>query len=435
MILRRLAGRRALPAALAAACLIASLPAAAQAASVTGTAYKDLNRDAARQASEPVLSGQQLYLFDAAGGYLGTTLTDAAGAYAFAGLADGDYRVEYRYADWDALRQNWVPSTTGSIRPVVNVNVPARPRGDFGWRPIVRSTDPAAPISSYTGPSGLRVSSYDDVVSARELHDALAAGLIGAEAPSVRVFFDLGTNGSNCASSAGQDATGRWTSYAANVYVSYLSWVDAGDQELTHEYGHAWSGYFAHIAQQDPSWSGYLRARGLQGDPRLNSSYEWSVGEMIAEDYRQLFGSANARRQSQLNSQIPTPDNVPGLRDYLTTTFRSATGGSPAPAPAPAPALAITGLAMNPATVVSTGTASLNLSAPASVTLAILDNRAKVVRTLLSGASRQAGAVTAAWDRRTDAGRTAKAGAYVLRATAVDGSGKSVSASVNFKVG
>ena len=66
---------------------------------------------------------------------------------------------------------------------------------DFGWRPIVRSTDAAAPISTYTGPSGLRVSSYDDVVGAREIHDTLVAGArIGAEAPYTQIRFDLNAN-------------------------------------------------------------------------------------------------------------------------------------------------------------------------------------------------------------------------------------------------
>src|SRR4051794_36397111 len=198
---------------LATLALVAVAP-AASAATLTGVAFKDLDRDGAWQTSEPVLADQEIHLYNTAGSNIALTRTDVFGRYTFANLADATYRVAFDAPSWWALRDNWVPTTTGSLLPSRSVTVSATTTADFGWRPIVRSTDPAAPISTYTGPSGLRVSSYDDVVGARELHDTLAGGArIGAEAPFTEIRFDLYA-GSLTSSSAFQSG-GRYVNYHA----------------------------------------------------------------------------------------------------------------------------------------------------------------------------------------------------------------------------
>jgi len=113
---------------------------------------------------------------------------------------------------------------------------------------------------------------------------------------------------------------GIYTDYNATSNVSYVSWLD-GDGELFHEYGHAWSLYNAYIVQQDPTLAAYLRARGLFGDPRIGTSYAWDTKEMIAEDYRQLFGTASAQGLTQMNRDIPAAKDVPGLKDFLAGVF------------------------------------------------------------------------------------------------------------------
>lgn len=438
----------------AAACATAvAAPAAAGAATLTGVAFKDLDRDGVRQASEPVLADQQIDLYAPDGPYLTKAITDAFGRYTIPDLVAGDYRVAYDTPAWWALRQDWVPSTMPALDASRAVTVNGTTTVDFGWRPIVRSTDPAAPISTYVGPSGLTVKSYDDVVPARTLHDALtASALIGAEAPHTEVRFDLGA-GSSTATSATQASDGTYSDYHAISAVSYLSWLDGGDRTLTHEYGHAWSMYNALVQQHDATLSAYLQARGLAGDPRVNSTYAWQAQEMIAEDYRQLFGSANARSGGQMNTAIPPASQVPGLATFLSSTFTTAapppppppppptdpppppppTNPSPPPPPPPPPAPpAVTGLAMNPTTVKTTGTASFTLSAPASVTVRILTTKGAVVRTLLASAAKTAGAVSLAWDRKDAAGARVVKGTYVLRADAVDGIGQTGTASVTF---
>src|SRR5439155_7375883 len=157
---------------------------------ISGAPFQDGNRNGVQDAGEAPLSGQQLYLFDSTGQtYFGTTTSDSGGRYSFSGLAAGTYRVEYANGAWMSLRDNWVPTTTGTLYPRIAVSLSRTATADFGWRPIVRSTSAGSPISSYVGSTGLRVESYDDAVAARDLYDALMAGLIGPEAARTTVRF------------------------------------------------------------------------------------------------------------------------------------------------------------------------------------------------------------------------------------------------------
>jgi hypothetical protein len=69
-------------------------------------------------------------------------------------------------------------------------------------------------------------------------------------------------------------------------------------------------------------WSSYLTARGLSGDSRVDSSYAWSKREMIADDYRLLFGTPTAVSQSTyINPDVPDPRTVPGLKQWFSTVW------------------------------------------------------------------------------------------------------------------
>lgn len=285
-----------------------------------GYAFQDVNRDGVFQVGELPLASQHLYLYGGSGAYLGTTYSGANGWYTFAGLADGAYLVRYAADSWFAIRDDWVPDTSGSILPHFGVTLPGTGRADLGWRRIVRSTDPNRPLSSYVAPNGLRVQSYDDVVSAQSIFERLATGtLIGAEASLVTVRFDFNSSAVTTTSSLHSGSSYTW--YSATSYVDYASWLDAGDRTLFHEYGHAWSLYNAYMVQQDPTLTAYLRARGLLGDPRVGTSYPWDPKELIAEDYRQLFGSPNAQLGGQINRDVPLAKDVPGLKAFLETSF------------------------------------------------------------------------------------------------------------------
>jgi len=288
---------------------------------IGGYLFRDCNRDGAYTTDEQPLAGLQLYLFDAHGAYLATTVTQTSGWYVFGALPDGQYTIRLASPSWYPIRTDWVPDTTGSAFPVLSVSLAGTARADMGWRKIVRSSDLGAPISSYLGTNGLTVQSYDDVVSAKTVFDHLMTGsLVGIEARYETIRFDYGTSGNMTSTGTGQ-AGGVYDSFSAVSYLDYSSWLDTGDDALFHEYGHAWSKYYASIVQQDPTMSAYLKARGLYGDPRIGTSYAWDPDEMIAEDYRELFGDANAQAASQMNRDIPSASQVPGLKDFFSTTF------------------------------------------------------------------------------------------------------------------
>ena len=300
-------------------------PSPAGTPAITGNAYQDADRDGVRDAGELPIAGQTIELRSATGSLIATRLTDVAGGYAFLGLSAGTYQVRVADDAWRALRLDWVPTTTATLNPRFTAQVQGPTVLDFGWRPMVRSTQIYAPMATYTGPSGLRVETYNDAVPPEEIYRELMLGLVGTEARFVSVRFDLNQSAQTAA--GWQGVPGSYSNYAAIVYAGYDFWLDGGDQGLSHEYGHAWSYYYARIVQQESGFAGYLAARGLTGDPRVGTTYQWYPAEMIAEDYRELFGSENAKLAWQLNRDIPAPDDVPGLRDWFVNTFMVAPPG------------------------------------------------------------------------------------------------------------
>jgi chitodextrinase len=297
---------------------------AAPTSSVGGTIFEDTNKNGVLDSSEVKMSGHQLYLFDSNWRLVSSVVSDSAGLWKFSGLEDGDYLVTSVSTSWDPIANRLVPENSGSLRPEWKVHVAGETTQQLIWRPIIRSTTQGQPISSVTAPDGMKVESYVDVVTATEISQAVHNGLVGPEAAKTTIRFGLSESDIS-AISAGSDF------YAANVYVSYLSWLksEVPDNKLSHEYGHAWSLYHAYITQQDPTMTSYLRFRGLENNPKLNTSHAWNVTEMIAEDYRQLLGSTTAQASQQENTEIPYAKDVPGLKEFLRDTYtKSPSGGT-----------------------------------------------------------------------------------------------------------
>jgi hypothetical protein len=139
--------------------------------------------------------------------------------------------------------------------------------------------------------------------------------------------------------------------------------VDNFDFPISYEYGHAWSEYYLYIVQQDPTLASYLQARGLTGNPNLNSSQMWSPLELIADDYRQLFGTPNAQSYPPFNYQIPPASQVAGLKTFLETTFMQPPYRQPAPSvssvsPAAGPASSVTPVTITGANFTGSGWAA-----------------------------------------------------------------------------
>ena len=417
---------------------------------ISGSAFQDIDGDGARDPGDGALIGNKVLLMDSNGTNVRNTLTNGSGGFSFGDLADGRYTVRYSPQDWWVLRDAWVPTTTGSIRPEVQLDLVSSAVADFGWRPIVKSLDLAAPITRYVGPSGLTVESFNDVVAAEDVYHAVMLGKVGREATSVVVR--LGWSMSSTTTTSVSRVDGLYATFNAVSYVTLSSWLD-GDWTLSHEYGHAWSLYYAYMVQQDPTLSGYLVARQLAGDPRVGTSYAWQPRELIADDYRQLFGSATARPVAHLNHTVPPAADVPGLREYLETAFMGEIPViTPTPTPVPAPTeipppaptatpptastpspvptaiatpslapadLSVTGLTVSPTPIRTQAAIAFDISESASVSIVIVDSRGVVIRSVLNQSTVAAGHVAANWDRRDTAGKRVKPGNYVVVVVAV----------------
>lgn len=418
------------------AALLPFAPAGATSGTISGVAFDDADRDGLRDPGEAPFAGHRLYLFDGARTrFVSAQTTDANGAYVFTGLAAGTYLLEYETSTYGSLRNDWVPTTTGSLQPQRTVS--AGSTADFGWRRIVRSTSIDAPLSTFTAPNGLRVQSYNDAVPASAVWSALGnASLMGPEAATTKVYFDFGSATDAVTSVNG--SPGNYSGFTASLWIGYLSWVDTYDHVLFHEYGHAWAEYHAHITQQDPSMASYLQARGVAGDPRIGSSKGWDPHEMLAEDWRLLFGSATAAAYPQMNSDLPHATDVAGLREFLRDTYTHAPSSPPPPPPSgdPAPTATpvdITSVVVTPTPISKSGSVKFTLSTAATATVEILSSSGAVVRTLVSTSPMPAGESSIRWDRKDARGRRVPAGTYVARVQA-QGGGSSDTAQSAFQV-
>lgn len=309
---------------------------AAGAGSITGTVYQDLNRDGTFDSGDVPFTNLRVDLLDSSGVNVAAANTDSAGTYQFSGLSDGSYVVMPDASAWTGYSDSWVMTNVpapapGYLTPKIAVSLAGSGTADFALRPIVRST--TVPITSYRAPDGMLVQSYDDVVPAEALYNQLQQGqFLGSAASSyTTINFDLGVN-PNVTTFSCVGSPGAYTSYTAVTSLAYASWRDQFDDLLFHEHGHEWSLYTACLVQQDMTLDGYLQARGLLGNPLVGSSYAWDPKEILAEDYRQLFGTANAASYAQMNLQIPPAAQVPGLKDWLEYTFTTpASSAIPAP--------------------------------------------------------------------------------------------------------
>lgn len=293
---------------------------------LAGSVYHDDDRDGRRTDGEAGFDDLSLHLLtEDRSELVASTTTDEHGGFTIPDVADGSYVLQMASSSWWALDDDWTPTNTGTLQPRLAVTVSGG-SGDasLGLRGIVRSSDPDAPITATTAVDGMALRSYNDVVPAGELHEVLMEGsLVGPEAAAVTIRHDL-SGTTTCSGVASWDGE-AYTSYRATCSISWSYWLSGGHTAIFHEYGHAWSMYHAYVTQQDPHLLGYLDARGIDpDDERIGTSHAWSVREMIAEDYRQLFGSPKAQASPQENQDIPAATDVPGLLEYLRDDFTTA---------------------------------------------------------------------------------------------------------------
>jgi hypothetical protein len=142
-------------------------------------------------------------------------------------------------------------------------------------------------------------------------------------------------------SAAGEDVLGeymanyKFTSTNVSLLSNRTIYLFGADENttiesmaytLSHEYGHHFT-FYQLINKENKipgSWknSDYAKSRGVQSTTspahdKALGEYVWSLAEIMAEDYVQLFGSETAVRNSaQMNVALPTPFDVPAIQEY-----------------------------------------------------------------------------------------------------------------------
>lgn len=146
---------------------------------------------------------------------------------------------------------------------------------------------------------------------------------------TVRVLDGVSTMAYTSASTS----NGVYTNFTGRIDLAGVNsnFANRPDASVAHEYGHVWTTYHLYITQQN-NWSKYLNARWttedgsttLATDSRTDSSYSWSRGEIVADDYRLLFGTnaAITQRPSHMSSGLVDPRNVPHLRNFFLYTWQ-----------------------------------------------------------------------------------------------------------------
>ena len=165
------------------------------------------------------------------------------------------------------------------------------------------------------------------------LDNAAGPGDFAKVAPTLTVNVQ-DTYASSTGTSATTSSTGTYVGFRATVYLKGVSSTFASqpDAQLAHEYGHAWTLYHLYMTRQG-DWSTYLDSRWdsvdgsvkLSADSRLDGSYTWDRKEIMADDYRLLFGTATAvsQRNAHLNPEIADPRNQPGLKSFFLSGWAS----------------------------------------------------------------------------------------------------------------
>ena len=181
---------------------------------------------------------------------------------------------------------------------------------------------------SMTTPEGTEIEIYSTQITAQEVYEIFKRNGLDAEVGKTLNLVKVQDDG-YVYSSMGTIGSSQGQIPFAKIYLvaSYL--LQRPDFWIGHEYGHVFGWHYKWTVWNG-SWSTYHNARGLLGDPRLESSYSWSTDEIFAEDYRQLLASYEAWVDApyQGNWEIPLASEVPDLQEFLCTTFQSKTSNS-----------------------------------------------------------------------------------------------------------
>ncbi len=192
-------------------------------------------------------------------------------------------------------------------------------------------------IASYKGTSRVTIESYSPKWRTTEQLKALEAELLknkhGAELSllgKIMIFPDYPAGANVLGQYFAEYQTGKTLSLLPNRVIHLYGGNDFTTVEqmattLAHEYGHHFTYYYLinreHLPPSEWLRSKYAVARELSRYPSVHvdgsGAYEWSLPEILAEDYVQLFGSSLALKgHMQMNTALPTPFELPSVESY-----------------------------------------------------------------------------------------------------------------------
>lgn len=237
------------------------------------------------------------------------------------GVADGSHTVTARATDTSGNTK------TSAVTVTVANGTPAPP-------PPPSSTTAPDTQGSWTSPEGVHI----NVNTAGPFTIRMVYGYLTASArelstigPSLTVEVQDASASQTVTSVKGGSGT-PYYGFSAKVYLKGVNstFATQPDAQTAHEYGHVWTLYHLYMthagdwsAYVDTRWSSADGSMTLAQDSRLDSTYSWSRAEIIADDYRLLFGSSLAvsQRPKHLNAYVVDPRNQAGLRDWFAQTW------------------------------------------------------------------------------------------------------------------
>lgn len=156
-----------------------------------------------------------------------------------------------------------------------------------------------------------------------------AAGLKHTIGPALAVTVQsiyVSSTSTSAGSGGRPDGTSGIVTYRAHIYLNAApgsTFLARPEYVMAHEYGHAWTLWHLYLEQQK-DWSKWLDFRTDAGDPRLDTGYTWMRNEIIADDYRLLFGSLEAINEAAfIQPEMTDPRDVPGYREWLEEVWAS----------------------------------------------------------------------------------------------------------------
>jgi FlgD Ig-like domain len=174
----------------------------------------------------------------------------------------------------------------------------------------------------------------------------------------------------------------------------------------THELGHVFHNRY--MPDNSPAWSEYRRLRGISDESRFNdtASHAYRPREILAEDFRVLFGGEDARLDGRVeNVEIAMPETVAGLENFFVRVAGSAVASR-------TPAIAATSYPnpFNPETEIRVTMPSELANGNAPVAVRIYSVTGALVKDLYAG--RAAGDFVVRWDGTDRAGNAVASATY-----------------------